>query len=69
MVATRSDSNTSNGDDNEDQVVNLGLMAKKEQGQQGGTECERSDKVDDSIFLGYFKDELARALDDCNEFE
>jgi len=67
--ATRSDSDTSNSDDNEDQVVNLSLVAKEGQVQEEGTECESSDEVDDSVFLEYFKDELAQALGNFIECE
>jgi len=45
MVATWSNSDTSNNDDHEDQVVNLGLMAEEEQIQQEGTKCESLDEV------------------------
>ena len=69
MLATWSNSNTSNSDDNEDQVVNLALMAKEEQVQEVGTQCESSNDIDYSVFLEYSKDELAQTLVNCIEHE
>jgi len=45
MVAIWSNSDTSNSDDNEYQVVNLGMMAKEEHGEEQ-TECKSSHEVD-----------------------
>ena len=61
MLARRSDTDTSDSDENEDQVVNLGLMAQEGQVQKEGTECESSNEVGDSIFVEYCKSESAQA--------
>jgi len=43
MIPIWSDSDTSNIDENEDQVVNLAIMAKEEQVQEEDTEGKSSD--------------------------
>ena len=69
MLATWSDSDTNYSDDSEDQVVNLGLMAREEQAQEEATKCESSNEVDYSVFLEYSEDEFAQALVNCVECE
>jgi len=51
MLAIWSESGTSNGDDDDDQATNLGLMAKEEQVQEEDIQCESLDKLDYSVFL------------------
>ena len=67
MLATQSDSDASNSDANEDQVVNVGLMAKEEQLQEESNQRESSNEVNYSVFLEYSKNELAQALVNCIE--
>jgi len=44
-------------------------MAKEEQVQEEGAECENLDEVDYFVFLEYSKDELTQALVNCIKFE
>ena len=61
MVDTWSNSNISNNNDNEDQIVNLNLIPKEEKGQEE-TECESSEEVHYPVFIKYSKDELFQTL-------
>ena len=51
MLATLSNNDTRNSVNDEDQVVNLSLMAKEEQVQEEDIQCESLDKLDYSVFL------------------
>ena len=69
MIATWSDSDSSDSDDKEKQVENLCFMANEDEIQEDKTEYESSDEVDYSEFLEYSKNHLARALIKCIQCE
>jgi len=67
MIATWSDSDSSESEDTEEQAVNLCSRANQTHDEE--TEYESSDDVDYSDFVEYSKDELARVLLKCIQCE
>ena len=65
IIATWSDSDSSDSDNEVEQVTNLCFMANEENVQEDKTKYESSDKVDYSNFLEYSKNELAHSLINC----
>ena len=65
MIATWSDSDLSESEDEEEQVVNLCFMANEDQTHDEETEYKSSDEIDYSDLLEYSKDELVQALIKC----
>ena len=62
MIAAWSDSDSSDSDNEVEQVTNLCFMANEENVQEDKAKYESSDEVDYSDFLEYSKDELAHAI-------
>jgi len=69
MIAAWSDSDSSGSEDEEEQAVNLCFMASENQTHDEETKYERSDEIDYSDLLEYFKDELIEALVKCFQYE
>jgi len=61
MIATCSNSDSSDSENEEEQAMNLCFMVNEGLIQEEETEYESSDEVDYSEFLEYSKDELAHA--------
>jgi len=65
MIAAWSNSDSSDSNDEEEQVESLCFMVNEDLIQEEETEYESSDEVYYSDFLEYSKGELARALVKC----
>jgi len=65
MIVAWSDSDSSDGENEEEQAANLCFMVNEGQIQEEEMEHDRSNEVDYSNFLEYSKDELAQALVKC----